>query len=134
MTFDKNAVGTNEIAVKLRHGPTNAKLPRTPFNIESAIAALINEVSDLYGRESLDRVLTEITREMWESDRAPSDSPSDHRISMGVELLVNNYGTASDDMARPLDNAVLIVQEIADIFEDTDFGRDLADLLAKHQA
>jgi hypothetical protein len=56
--FDKNAVHPDDIRVKLRGGD-DVKIPRTPYNLESAIVALLREVYAINGEESIYRVVNE---------------------------------------------------------------------------
>lgn len=141
MNFDKSAVSAGEMSVKLRHTETNSKLPRTPYNLESAVGVLAMEVAGLNGEESLDRMLTAV---LWQAadDRTQNGfmGHEGKRIPIAVEYLVNEFGTNRKDglhnfnPAVPHDNAMRILMELRAMFEDDDLGRDLKDLIAKHQA
>ena len=93
--FDKNAVDATAIAVKLRHAETNAKIPRTPYNIEAAIVALMEEAIDLSGEEATYQLMRHLAQGLslhkgWEASRHPSDQTQlEFDIAAGVEMLVN---------------------------------------------
>jgi len=84
---DIHALDANRISVKLRDGETNAKVPRTPFNLESAIEALAGEALDLNGPESLYRITGAIAA-LYAADKG-SEKGNTPIIDCATELLIN---------------------------------------------
>lgn len=117
--FDKNAVDATELRIKLRHGESNAKLPRTPYNLEQAIVALFHEALDLSGEESAYRVMRELAQAFafdkgWIKGEHPTDQTQlEMDIAAGIEMLVNMW-RKSEEAVSGEQVAAKIVSELRD--------------------
>jgi len=108
--MDKNAVPANEIAVKLRHAATNAKLARTPFNLESAIEALFTEALDLDGEDAAYHIAQMFGKKFAEYLWPPNENQSAQIVAALVQAIVNmSVGLKADEIAE------LIVGELHDM-------------------
>lgn len=94
--YDKNAVPAERLSIKLR-GPDNGKLPRTPYNVEQAIAALFVEALSLSGEEAAYRVMREMATAFahdkgWIEGEHPSGSVQmEYDVAAATEMLVNMF-------------------------------------------
>ncbi len=108
-SFDRNACDANAMAVKLRHAETNSKLARTPYNLESAIEALFEELLDLYGEDGAYHVFGTLASKFAAYKDWPAEHPEDSAVKAGTEALVNAF-------KRPGSiNAHIIVSELRDM-------------------
>ena len=116
-TFDKSAVNAADMSIKLRHAETNAKLSRTPYNLEQATLAAFTEALALMGEVSAYTIIGLLAREMatdkgW-FDGHPSNEPrARYDTAALVEMAVNGLKTDGFD-ARAI--AICIVKELCDM-------------------
>jgi len=117
--IDRNAVEWNEMQIKLRHGETNTKLDRSPYNIEQAAYALAMEAGDLNGTDSVHRIVLRALDVLHgETDRTVVTQPCDI-IEAGVWAMLHQEGVT------PEQAATMIVSELARRFPNGNLGNAL---------
>lgn len=112
------AVEPDDMKVKLRDRETKTKLPRTPFNLVSAVSTLCDE---MLGLEDNNEMLGQVFRIVLEtalSERewATGDPNGDVTV-MAVEFLIHQYGVKTE-RSDPGDVAITILGIMLATFED----------------
>jgi hypothetical protein len=115
---DLNAVDFADIQVKIRFN--GVKIPRTPYNITSAIEALLIELNGLEGLDGLGRVFKLVIATASDNETVGNQGPFKHSdfIAKGVEMLVNDYGYIqhpTEEYPEPRATAKMIKQELKDM-------------------
>lgn len=132
MIYDKHAVRPGDISVKLR-GPDNGKLPRTPYNIASAIEMLFQEYLTLQGGDQPDvgpifeSLLTQVAE--WRA-KAMATASYAMPVRVGVEMLINFDG---QEPYRAFLNTIAMLEELRDINEDKPISAGIAGVITAYK-
>lgn len=117
---DLNAVDSTDIRVKLRFGPSNGKLQRSPMNILAAITALTSEYADLMGIADAAYEVSSLANYLYASDRNMKAAPTPEQVmAAAIEAIINmpmKHDPVVGKRELPAEaRAKLIVSELRDM-------------------